>query len=35
MQEEPLFETSQGNESLQTQVNTIPKNDQENVSQRC
>jgi hypothetical protein len=34
LEEELLPETSQGNESLQTQLNTIPKSDKENVNQR-
>jgi hypothetical protein len=32
MEEELLPKTSQGNESLQTQMNTILKNDQESVN---
>jgi hypothetical protein len=31
---ESFLETSQGNESLQTQVNIIPKSDKENVNKR-
>ncbi len=34
LEEEPLPETSQGNESLQTQQSTIPKSDKENVNKR-
>jgi hypothetical protein len=34
LEKEPLPETSQGNESLQTQLSTIPKSDKENVNQR-
>ncbi len=34
LEEEPFPETSQGNESLQTPLNIIPKSDQENVNQR-
>jgi hypothetical protein len=34
LEEEPLPETSQGNESLQTQLSTIPKSDKENVNKR-
>jgi len=33
MKEEFFFEPSQGNESLQTQLNTIPKSDQESVNE--
>jgi hypothetical protein len=33
MEEETLPETSQGNESLQTQLNTIPKSDQKSVNE--
>jgi preprotein translocase subunit SecB len=32
LEEEPFPETSQGNESLQLQLNIIPKSDQENVN---
>ncbi len=34
LEEEPLPKTSQGNESLQTQLSIVPKSDQENVNQR-